>query len=132
MNDPALEFSPAGLDGDAIMSRLRELKSNDASWRDGGTFGNVYHPGPGEARVIEQAYQLFFADNALNPSLFASLRIIEDETVSMVASLLHATDECAVNLTTGGLESILVAVKTARDWARQHKPFIKDPVKIPD
>ncbi len=36
----------------------------------------------------------------------------------MVADLLHAGEECAGNLTTGGSESILVAVKTARDWAR--------------
>lgn len=116
-----------GLDADDIISRLKDLKSDDASWRDGRMFGYVYHPGTRESKTIEQAYQLFFSDNALNPSLFASLRILENETVAMVAELLHATDECAGNLTTGGSESILVAVKTARDWAKRHKPFIKNP-----
>jgi sphinganine-1-phosphate aldolase len=127
MNKSRIEFPEKGLDADAILSDLKELKSNDASWHNGRMFGYVYHPGAKEERVIEQAYQLFFADNALNPSLFASLRILENETVAMVADLLHATEECAGNLTTGGSESILVAVKTARDWAKRHRPAIKDP-----
>jgi sphinganine-1-phosphate aldolase len=127
MNKSRIEFPEKGLDADIILSRLKELKSNDASWRDGRMFGYVYHPGPKEERLIEQAYQMFFADNALNPSLFSSLRVLENETVEMVAALLHATDECAGNLTTGGSESILMAVKTARDWVKRHRPFIKNP-----
>jgi sphinganine-1-phosphate aldolase len=127
MNKSRIAFPQKGLDADIILSGLKELKSNDASWRDGRMFGYVYHPGAREARVIEQAYELFFADNALNPSLFSSLRILENETVAMVADLLHAPDGCAGNLTTGGSESILVAVKTARDWAKRHRPTIKDP-----
>lgn len=127
MNRQKTEFPARGLDGDDIISQLKKLKSNDASWRNGRMFGYVYHPGAREAKTIEQAYQLFFADNALNPSLFASLKTLENETVAMVAELLHATEECAGNMTTGGSESILVAVKTARDWAKRHRPFIKDP-----
>lgn len=127
MNKSGIEIPEKGLDADIILSWLKELKSHDASWRDGRMFGYIYHPGAKEARVIEQAYRLFFADNALNPSLFASLRTLENETVAMVAGLLHATDGCAGNMTTGGSESILVAVKTARDWARRHRPFVKDP-----
>jgi glutamate/tyrosine decarboxylase-like PLP-dependent enzyme len=30
-------------------------------------------------------------------------------------------------MTTGGTESIFLAVKTARDWARKHRPEIRDP-----
>lgn len=127
MNRNNIEIPAEGESSDEIISRLRELKSTDASWRDGRTFGYVYHPAAREEKIIEQAYQLFFADNALNPSLFSSLRILENETVAMVATLLHATDGCAGNLTTGGSESLLLAVKTARDWAKRHKANIKDP-----
>ncbi len=42
---PKIEFPQNGLDGDEIISRLKELKSNDASWRNGRMFGYVYHPG---------------------------------------------------------------------------------------
>jgi sphinganine-1-phosphate aldolase len=127
MNRHNVRIPQNGLDGDDIILQLKELKSSDASWRNGRMFGYTYLPGAREAKIIEQAYQLFYSDNALNPSLFASLRVLENETVAMVAELLHATDECAGNLTTGGSESILVAVKTARDWAKRHKPFIKNP-----
>ena len=85
-------------------------------------FGYIYHAGSRESKAIEQAYHLFFNENALNPSLFSSLRQLENETVAMVADLLHAGEDYAGNLTTGGSESILVAVKTARDWAKHSRP----------
>ena len=127
MNKPKIEFPQKGLAGDQIFSQLKELRSTDASWRDGRLFGYIYHPGNREAKTIEQAYQLYLNENALNPSLFSSLRRLENETVSMVADLLHGGDHFAGNLTTGGSESILVAVKTERDWARKHKPEIIEP-----
>ena len=117
MNRQVIDFPATGDDSDNVITRLRELKSGDAPWRNGRMFGYIYYPGAREARVIEQAYQLFFSDNALNPSLFSSLRILENETVAMVRDLLHGGDKCAGNLTSGGSESLLMAVKTARDWA---------------
>jgi glutamate/tyrosine decarboxylase-like PLP-dependent enzyme len=93
-------------------------------------FGYIYHPGNREAKVIEQAYHMFCNENALNPSLFSSLRQLENETVSMVAGLLHASDDYAGNMTTGGSESILVAVKTGRDRAKKLKTEIREPEMI--
>lgn len=127
MNRHAVRFPEYGLEADAVLSALKARRADDASWRDGRMFGYIYHPGNREAKVIEQAYQLFLNENALNPSLFSSLRRLENETVAMVADLLHAADGFAGNLTTGGSESILVAVKTARDWSRKHKPRITEP-----
>ncbi len=127
MNRPIIRFPDKGLDADTMIAELKGHRSDDASWRNGRMFGYIYHPGNREAKAIEQAYQLFFNENALNPSLFSSLRRLENETVAMVADLLHAGDGFAGNLTTGGSESILVAVKTERDWARKHKPDISEP-----
>ena len=127
MNRHIMRFPEKGLDSDNIIAQLKDLRSTDASWRNGRLFGYIYHPGNREAKAIEQAYQLFMNENALNPSLFSSLRRLENETVAMVADLLHAGDGFAGNLTTGGSESILVAVKTERDWARKHKPEIVEP-----
>lgn len=109
------------------MSEMTEIKSRDAVWRNGRLFGYIYHPGVKESRVIEKAYQMFFYENALNPSLFNSLKKFENETVAMVADLLHGGPETAGNLTTGGTESILMAVKTARDKARADHPEISEP-----
>lgn len=130
MNRNKIELPTAGLSGDTVIARLRELKEGDVSWRNGRIFGYIYHPGDREAKVIEQAYHMFCNENALNPSLFSSLRKLENETVAMVAGLLHAGDDYAGNMTTGGSESILVAVKTARDHARKHKPEVTHPEMI--
>ncbi len=127
MNRQTIRIPDKGLDPDDMLSELKAQRSGDASWRNGRMFGYIYHPGNREAKAIEQAYQLFLNENALNPSLFSSLRRLENETVAMVADLLHAGEGCAGNLTTGGSESILVAVKTERDWARKHKPEIREP-----
>lgn len=83
-----------------------------------------------EAKVIEQAYHMFCHENALNPSLFSSLRQLENETVAMVADILHAGDDYAGNITTGGSESILLALKTGRDNAKKHRPEISEPEMV--
>jgi glutamate/tyrosine decarboxylase-like PLP-dependent enzyme len=127
MNRQVIRFPEKGLDSEAMIAELKAHRADDALWRNGRMFGYIYHPGTREAKAIEQAYHLFLNENALNPSLFSSLRHLENETVAMVADLLHAGDGFAGNLTTGGSESILVAVKTERDWARKHKPEILEP-----
>jgi sphinganine-1-phosphate aldolase len=45
----------------------------------------------------------------------------------MVAHLLQGDEQVAGNVTSGGTESILLAVKTARDYARAHRPHITQP-----
>ncbi len=46
----------------------------------------------------------------------------------MCAELFHGDEQVCGNVTTGGgTESILLAVKTARDWAKQHRPHITQP-----
>ena len=130
MNKRVIRIPEKGLDADSMLSELRAHRKGDASWREGRMFGYIYHAGSREAKAVEQAYHLFWNENALNPSLFSSLRQLENETVAMVADLLHAGEDYAGNLTTGGSESIMMAVKAGRDWARKHRPDIKEPEMI--
>ena len=130
MNKRVARFPEKGLDADTMLSELRAHRKGDASWREGRMFGYIYLAGNREVKAIEQAYHMFWNENALNPSLFSSLRQLENETVAMVADLLHAGEDYAGNLTTGGSESIIMAVKAGRDWARKHRPEIKEPEMI--
>jgi glutamate/tyrosine decarboxylase-like PLP-dependent enzyme len=59
---------------------------------------------------------MYFSENGLNPTAFPSLRKFETEVVAMTASLLGGGPRTVGNMTTGGTESIMMAVKTARDW----------------
>src|SRR5205823_6006821 len=54
-------------------------------------------------------------------------RRFETEILSIAAGLLHGGSDAAGNLTTGGTESILMALKTARDWARAERPRVTAP-----
>ena len=83
----------------------------------------VYYADEDILDLLKQAYTLFFSENGLNPTAFPSLRKFETEVVAMTARLLGGGDETVVgNMTAGGTDSILAAVKTARDWAAVHRP----------
>jgi glutamate/tyrosine decarboxylase-like PLP-dependent enzyme len=120
-------FPEKGIDSFSLISEMKTIKTKDVPWRKGKLFGYIYYPGDKTAHVVEEAYQLFSSENALNPSLFISLKKFESEAVQMMADLLNAGPEAAGSFTTGGTESILLAVKTARDKARADHPEIKIP-----
>lgn len=113
-----------------ILGAMQAMRSRDAKWKDGRVFSLVYFAGEDVLELLYDASKMFFSENGLNPTAFPSLRQMETETLKMVASLFHGAEngvDAAGTLTSGGTESILMAVKTARDWARQNKPEIKRP-----
>lgn len=122
-----MEFPSKGLDRDALLGRLREMQRGDVDWRGGKTFSLVYHPGDDVLEVQKAAANLYFSENALNPMAFPGLRQCETEVVRAALGMLHAPDEAAGTLTTGGTESILMAVKAARTWAREERPGVTRP-----
>jgi len=73
---------------------------------------------------------LFFSENALNPTVFPSLRRMETEVVAMTAALLGGDEHTVGNMTSGGTESLLMAVLTAREWGRAHKPDVQAPEMV--
>ena len=70
------------------------------------------------SQVAKDAYALYQSENALGPGAFPSLKRMEEDVVGMGLSLLHAPEGARGNLTSGGTESIMLAVKTCRDEAR--------------
>jgi glutamate/tyrosine decarboxylase-like PLP-dependent enzyme len=80
--------------------------------------------------MLKEAYNLYFSENGLNPTAFPSLKKFETEVVSMVASLLNGDDDVVGNMTTGGTESLLMAVKTARDYARALRKINKPEIVL--
>ena len=107
-----------GTTKDAVMARMQAARDHDVQWREGRVFSLVFPAGLDVEEVASTAYTLFFGENGLNPTAFPSLRTFETEVVAMTAALLGGDAAVAGNMTSGGTESILLAVKTARDWAR--------------
>ncbi len=125
-----LKFQYEGSDSNTIFSNMDELKKRDGNWKEGKTWSLVYYAGEEITKVAEEAYLKFFHANALNPTVFNSLRQFENDILSMAADLFHGDEETAGSLTSGGSESILMAVKTYRDEARALHPEIKEPEMI--
>ncbi len=118
-----------GLSEENIKDSIRHLTMDDKNWKDGKFFGYVYYPGDAYYEVIKKAYAEFSSTNALNPSVFPSLLQMENEVVSMTGSLLHADELVSGCMTSGGTESIFMAVKAAKEWAKKNKPS-KNPLML--
>ena len=106
---------------DEVIADLEAKRSGDVRWEDGRTFGMVYDGGPGVREAAERAAALYLHENALNTVAFPSLGAIQSEVVGWTADLLHGPDTAAGFLTSGGTESILCAVKAARERAKAER-----------
>ena len=115
-----------GKSPEEILASIRKLKQGDSQWDNGKMFAFVYAPEKEAAELMHEISRIFFFDNALSPSHFPSLARLEAEVVSMAAGLLHGGPDAAGNLTTGGTESILMAMKSARDHALQRDPTLTE------
>ncbi|MCC7078274.1 MAG: aspartate aminotransferase family protein [Acidimicrobiia bacterium] len=107
-----------GLDRDEVFRRIRERKAEDADWHGGRTFSLIYPASEEVDAVLAEANRLYVFENALNPFKFPSLRIMEQEVVAMTAALLNAPNGAGGTMTSGGTESILMAMLVARERAR--------------
>jgi sphinganine-1-phosphate aldolase len=116
-----------GIDHEEVLATMEGFRSGDADWKDGRTWSLVYYAGEKHHELLKKAHHIFFAENALNPMAFKSLKRMEAEVVQMSASMLHGGPDTCGTMTTGGTESILMAVKAARDRARKDKPWIRTP-----
>ena len=124
------QFPDTGKDKESIFQSLTDLKVNDLKWQDGKAFAYIYGTEKETMQFAAEAYQLYLTENGLDPSSFPSLLKLETEVISMLSDLLHGGKDACGNLTGGGTESVMLAVKTARDWARANKPEINRPEMI--
>ncbi|HEX4491372.1 MAG TPA: aminotransferase class V-fold PLP-dependent enzyme [Acidimicrobiia bacterium] len=106
---------------DDVLAELHARKERDARWRDGRTFGLVYDGGEEVEAVGAAAAALYLHDNALNTIAFPSLGAMQSEVVRITADLLHGDEQVAGFMTSGGTESILMAVLAARERGAQER-----------
>jgi glutamate/tyrosine decarboxylase-like PLP-dependent enzyme len=122
-----MKIPTQGKSKDEIFTTLKNYKGDDLDWKSGRVFGYIYDPGKKVHDVLNDAYTMYLPENALDPLSFPSLLRLENEVVAMTASLLGGDDQTVGNFTSGGTESLILAVKTARDYCRAVKAHIKQP-----
>lgn len=123
-------FPLEGMDAAEVTQKISELKSKDIDWKNGKSFCLSYYGGDDVYALTQKINADFMCDNALNPTAFPSLKIMENEVVGMVKAILGGHESNCGTMTSGGTESILMVVKAAREWAREIKPKITEPEVI--
>ncbi len=125
-----MQIPAKGLPKEEVFKILKSYKGADLDWKSGRVFGYIYDPGEKVKDVIDAAYTLYLPENALDPLSFPSLLRLENEVVRMTANLLDCNPEVVGNFTSGGTESLILAIKTARDYARATRPHIQAPEMV--
>src|SRR5580704_16056329 len=123
---PHTPMPAVGLPRDEVMQRLISMKRDDQDWRGGRVFSLVYSAGDDIHELLSDALALYSAENGLNVLAFPSIGVMQHDIVCNTATLLGADDPASGGavegyLTSGGTESLLQAVKSARDVARQDR-----------
>ena len=113
-----LQLPKQGIAWDQLEHELRDAGRGDADWRGGRVPMFIHYAGEDVLQVAKQAYAMYFSENGLGPRAFGSLARFESEVVAMGLGLLHGGPGARGAMTTGGTESIFLAVKCARDKAR--------------
>ena len=108
-----------------ILDHLESLRSHDVRWRDGRCFTLAYSAGPDVLALAEEAYRRFSGENALNTAAFPSLKVMQQEVVDVVSGWTHGDDSTAGFMTSGGTESLVLAVRSARKRAEREGRNLK-------
>lgn len=116
-----------GVEPTVVLQELDALAADDVDWADGRLMSGIYDPGETAHDLAAEAYRRFLAPNALYINLYPSAAAMEKDILDSVIELLRGDEQVAGSLTTGGTESIMLAVKAARDHARAHRPEITRP-----
>jgi glutamate/tyrosine decarboxylase-like PLP-dependent enzyme len=116
MSRPA--FPTASRAAADVLQDLRQAKAGDVDWKSGRTNLYVQFGGDDVLEVAKEASLLYFSENAHGTAAFPSVVRLQAEVLDWLLHLVNAGpfgDGC---FTASGSESILMALKAARDWAR--------------
>ncbi len=125
-----MEFPKSSATREWVSNEIDDALAGDADWRGGRIWSLVYFAGDDVAEVITDAYAKAIYTNGLGPAAFRSLKRFESEVMGMTADLL-GLPAAVGNITSGGTESILMAVKTARDSARAERGITEPEIVVP-
>ena len=122
-----MKFPAAGQSRDSILSQLDAMKGNDVPWQEGRVFAYVYDAGEEAKQLLKDAFSLYLTENGLDPTSFPSCMQLEKDVIGMAVDLLQGGDDATGTFTSGGTESILLSLKTTRDYYRDVNPEITEP-----
>ena len=120
-----MPLPPNGWSTEDVLAALEDFKGDDIDFARGRSFGLVYPAdNPEFEKAVEAAHLSYLWHNALNPAATPSLARLQQEVIEISVELLGGAeidDEPAGFMTSGGTESLLLAVKAATVRARRDR-----------
>ncbi|WP_433080878.1 pyridoxal phosphate-dependent decarboxylase family protein [Dactylosporangium sp. CA-052675] len=105
-----------GIPAREVLAELKELREHDLPTHGGRLFAYVYDPGlAGLDDLAAAAHAMASHVNGLDPTAFPSLLAMENDLVGAAAQVLGGDEHTVGSVTSGGTESLILAVKAARD-----------------
>lgn len=126
-----MKIPAQGKSRDEIVAEMAKHAEQDTDFRSGRTFGYAYYAGPEAEKVTKEAYMRFLSENALDPRVYPSLVKFENDVVDMAREHLAGGEEVVGTFTSGGTESCMLAVKTARDFMLAKKGITAPEMILP-
>jgi glutamate/tyrosine decarboxylase-like PLP-dependent enzyme len=114
-----------------VMAQVASIGNADLRWKEGRAFSLAYYAGPEVQAVADQAYAMYGSTNGLNADAFPSLKKFQADVVATVNRWVHGDETSAGFMTSGGTESILLAVKAARERGRREFGITEPNVVLP-
>jgi sphinganine-1-phosphate aldolase len=121
---PTFERLPAtGRPREEVLAELEAMAAAERpQWHDGHASGAVYHGDPEHVEFLTRVYALHSQSNPLHVDLWPSATKFEAEIVAMTARMLGGGEDVGGVVSSGGTESIMLAVKAHRDRAGIERP----------
>ncbi len=136
---PAMNHLPAeGRAHKALLAEMAELAAREEGhWRDGFVSGAVYHGDPEHIALLNQVYALDSQTNPLHADIWPSADPLrgrdrgDDGGHARRPPGLSPGEQVCGTVTSGGTESILLAMKTYRDYARARRGVRRPEIVVP-
>jgi sphinganine-1-phosphate aldolase len=128
-----------GLPREQVLEQVEDLAVRERPhWRDGLVSGAVYHGGDDHIAFLNRVYAITSQVNPLHADLWPSATKYEAEIVAMTAAMLGGDAaggdprrQIVGSVTSGGTESILLAMRAYRDRARATRRITRPEVVAP-
>ncbi len=135
------QLPKSGRDRDDILEEMRTIVAlEESKWREGYASGSVYHGDRDHIDFLNEVYALNSQANQLHADIWPSAFKYEAEIVAMTAHMLNGEAAGAPVgsengicgcVSSGGTESIMLAMKTYRDWGRATKGITEPEMVLP-
>lgn len=127
------ELPETGWYKDRIVEELDTLLGmGDFKTETGALSGVCHQPPDDRVDVVTTVYSKAAYTNPLNPDAYPGIRKMEAEVVRMTLSLFHGGPKMCGTMTSGGSESLILAVLAYRGFAKETRGVSRPNIVIPD